>query len=66
MDKYFPPRYAVYPSVKMYDFPDGYVTDENRDKLEVSKFTFKKQLLFGDFIQPIDKDGHYDRITIKS
>ena len=52
---YGSPIYAVYPSVKLLKYP------ENSRK----KLVFYKELLFGDYILPYLKDGHYIRINIE-
>lgn len=48
------PIYAVYPSVKLLKYHK-----DNKKKL-----VFYKELLYGDYILPYLKEGHYERITI--
>ena len=51
--------YATYPSVKLQDL----VTDPKTGK---TKFTFLKELLFGDFMSPMIEDDHYVTKTVTS
>ena len=55
--KYLKDAYATFPSVKLYDIKVDSETGKN-------KLVFIKELLFGDFMRVIDKDGGYDMQTI--
>ena len=51
--KYLKDVFATFPSVKLYDIVEDSKTKQN-------KLVFIKELLFGDFMRVIDKDGGYD------
>ena len=56
--KYLKDVFATFPSVKLYDIVEDSKTKQN-------KLVFIKELLFGDFMRVIDKDGGYDMQTIE-